>query len=215
MQAGEKKKMLQGNLVGNIAILVAMTIALIAPADAQTWQSLGKSATIPVVVENTACNPSTDTVGITADHTTLLTCQSGQWKSSGTGMTYNQIKALRAKTSLSCSLSSTSIYGNNPSTPHWYSVSGDISYNTSGSPYIRVSATGGYWNQTCPSSCDTGAVAGTTSSCSVANRCDSRTITFTVTNTIYGEVTIATSGADVDTQVSSCTHTPSYSPLFR
>jgi len=75
MQASEKKKMLQGNLAGNIAILVAMTIALIAPADAQTWQP-----TIPVAVENTACNASTNKVGITADRTLLLSCQSGVWK---------------------------------------------------------------------------------------------------------------------------------------
>jgi|GEM_PF-4081801 len=80
MQLSEKKKMSQGKLVGNIAILTAMTIALAAPAGAQTWQSLGKSATIPVVVENTACNSSVDTVGINADRTSLLYCQSGVWK---------------------------------------------------------------------------------------------------------------------------------------
>jgi len=64
MQASEQKKTSQGKLIGNIAILAAMTITLVAPAKAQTWQ---KSAPIPVVVENTACNASTDTVGITAD----------------------------------------------------------------------------------------------------------------------------------------------------
>jgi len=85
MQASEKKQMSRGNLAGNIAILVAMTIALIAPAGAQTWQSLGKSATIPVVVENTACNSSSDSVGITADRKSLLTCQSGMWRAQGLG----------------------------------------------------------------------------------------------------------------------------------
>jgi len=78
-----EKKMSQGKLVGNIAILVAMTIALIAPAGAQTWQSLGKSAVIPVVVENTVCNSSTDTVGITADRKVFLSCQSGKWAKAG------------------------------------------------------------------------------------------------------------------------------------
>jgi len=85
MQAGEKKKMSQGKLVRNIAILVAMTIALVAPAGAQTWQSLGKTATIPVVVENTAFHSSTDTVGITADRKVLLSCQSGVWAKQAVG----------------------------------------------------------------------------------------------------------------------------------
>jgi len=79
MKASEKN-MGNGKLAGKIAILVAMTIVLVAPAGAQTWQSLGKSAVIPVVVENTACNPSTDTVGITADRKVLLSCQSSVWK---------------------------------------------------------------------------------------------------------------------------------------
>jgi len=79
MQASEKK-MPQAKVVANIAILAAMLLALVAPAGAQTWQPLGKSATIPVVVENTACNSSTDTVGINAERTLLLYCQSGFWR---------------------------------------------------------------------------------------------------------------------------------------
>ena len=78
-------KISHGKLVGNIAALVAMIVMLVAPAGAQTWQLLGKSATIPVVVENTACNSSTDTVGINAERTLLLICQSGKWIVQGLG----------------------------------------------------------------------------------------------------------------------------------
>lgn len=70
------------NIVAKIAMCWAMIFALASPAAAQTWQPLGKGA-MPVVVANTACNNSTDTVGLTANRTSLLTCQSGVWKSVG------------------------------------------------------------------------------------------------------------------------------------
>jgi|GEM_PF-2348497 len=66
MQASEKKKMLQGKLVGNIAILAAMTIALVAPAGAQTWKPQGKSAAITLL---------RDKVGAPAYVKNKLVCQ--------------------------------------------------------------------------------------------------------------------------------------------
>lgn len=51
---------------------------------AQTWQKQGKTA-IAIATPNGSCNSATDTVGITSDRSTLLTCQGNVWENLAAG----------------------------------------------------------------------------------------------------------------------------------
>lgn len=68
----------------SISIISTYTALFFVPlASAQTWQSSEKK--FPIVVENSACNSSKDTLGIKNDNSLLLTCQSGIWAKTETG----------------------------------------------------------------------------------------------------------------------------------
>lgn len=67
------------NLIPYITFSVYGILFFMPTATAQTWQASTKK--LPVVVENTACNSATDTLGIKSDRSAILTCQSGTWRS--------------------------------------------------------------------------------------------------------------------------------------
>ncbi|MES2261594.1 MAG: hypothetical protein V4724_24005 [Pseudomonadota bacterium] len=60
-------------------LILLLMILPAASTIAQTWQKQGKAA-IEIVNQNGSCNSAVDAVGITADRSTLLTCQSGVWR---------------------------------------------------------------------------------------------------------------------------------------
>lgn len=51
---------------------------------AQTWKKQN-TATLPLVTASSTCNATRDTVGLSADRSTLLICQSGVWMKSASG----------------------------------------------------------------------------------------------------------------------------------
>lgn len=57
---------------------LVLLLGLLTPAAAQTWQKQG-NASIPIVVEGTACNSATHTMGVSSDRSQVLSCQSGVW----------------------------------------------------------------------------------------------------------------------------------------
>ncbi|MES2261593.1 MAG: hypothetical protein V4724_24000 [Pseudomonadota bacterium] len=72
-------------IVKNFKKLIFLLIIISATsATAQTWKKQG-SAVIPMVSQNSSCNSTVDTIGISADRSTLLTCQSGSWTNQGGG----------------------------------------------------------------------------------------------------------------------------------
>ncbi len=68
-------------IISGFSILFLVFFAL--PASAQTWQKQGK-VMVPIVSPGGVCNLANDTVGISVDRATLLTCQSNVWKTTAT-----------------------------------------------------------------------------------------------------------------------------------
>lgn len=63
-----------------VAAAVSTYVSLLPMATAQTWQiQAAKSTTLKIVSENTSCNSTIDTAGISSDRTVLLSCQAGVW----------------------------------------------------------------------------------------------------------------------------------------
>jgi hypothetical protein len=57
---------------------IILPLVFVLPASAQSWQKQG-TVSVPIVALGSACNGANDTIGLTADRTQLLTCQSGAW----------------------------------------------------------------------------------------------------------------------------------------
>jgi hypothetical protein len=57
---------------------IVLPLLFMLPASAQSWQKQG-TVSVPIVALGSACNGANDTIGLTADRTQLLTCQSGAW----------------------------------------------------------------------------------------------------------------------------------------
>lgn len=70
-------KKISKNLLSKIFFLAYVVLPLSPTSNAQTWKIPEKK--LPVVIENSSCNPTTDTVGIKNDQSLILTCQSGNW----------------------------------------------------------------------------------------------------------------------------------------
>lgn len=55
---------------------------------AQTWKKQ-EQMLVPIVAEGTACNGTSETIGLTSDRSKLLTCQSGVWKGPSTSSPFS------------------------------------------------------------------------------------------------------------------------------
>lgn len=113
-----------------ITCISSIALACIAVSGyAQSWKKQ-ELATLPIVSENSACNGSADTAGISVDRRVLLTCQSGIWKKSATGGTgMSGVLAPLAGMSISCSASDP--FSGRP-------VTGYAMVDSQGKPLVRI-----------------------------------------------------------------------------